>query len=313
MPFGPDRLVHPGGCSRRTDGSYSGNPGVSVTQKLKTAYVVPADTDPLTGSTSGRSPARAHRLRKPHSAPASTTHQPSLVRSCTASAREEARVLLGPTNGAQRASRHHSPSRMRSRSLVGSLLAASLLASLIATPAGASAGSTVRIPTVTTVTTSAVARYWLPEELYYLSLVNCTRTGGWVLNNGTCRGYGSGRYSAYVVPLRHTAGISDLVARPYARYLADTNQCSHFLKGDPGDRLRRAGYNAYNWGENIGCRNGYSYAKPAILASHLFYQAEKSSGGGHWRNIKNPKYEWIGIGIWKASGRVRLVTDFYSG
>ena len=32
-------------------------------------------------------------------------------------------------------------------------------------------------------------------ELYYLKLVNCTRTGGWVLSDGSCKGYGSGRYS----------------------------------------------------------------------------------------------------------------------
>ena len=194
---------------------------------------------------------------------------------------------------------------------MGSLVAASLLASLIAAPAAASAGSTVRIPEVRTVTTSVIARYWLPEEQWYLKLVNCTRTGGWVLNDGTCRGYGSGRYSKYVAPLRLSAGISDKVARPYAKYLADTNQCSHFLKGSPGDRLRRAGYTSYNWGENIGCRSGYRYAGPAVLASHLNFQSEKSSNGGHWRNIKNYKFKYIGIGIWKTSGRVRLVTDFY--
>jgi hypothetical protein len=227
--------------------------------------------------------------------------------------------LRVPTIGAQRASSrepssyHQPPSRSRSRTLLGSLIAASLLASLIAAPAAATSGTTVRIPATGTITTSAVAKYWYAEELYYLGLVNCTRTGGWVLNDGTCRGYGSGRYSAYVTPLRYTAGISDLVARPYARYLADTNQCSHFLKGNPGDRLRKAGYNAYNWGENIGCRSGYRYAGPAVLASHLYFQAEKSTNGGHWRNIKNYKFKWIGIGIWKTSGRVRLVTDFYSG
>jgi hypothetical protein len=227
--------------------------------------------------------------------------------------------LRVPTIGAQRASRRetsshrHSVSRSRSRTLLGSLLAASLLASLIAAPAAATSGSTVRIPAQGTITTSAVARYWFPEELYYLGLANCTRTGGWVLNDGTCRGYGSGRYSAYVPPFRYSAGMSDLVARPYARYLAATNQCSHFLNGDPGDRLRRAGYNGYSWAENIGCRSGYTYAKPAILASHLYFQAEKSANGGHWRNLKNAKLKWIGIGVWKYSGRVRLVTDFYSG
>jgi hypothetical protein len=220
--------------------------------------------------------------------------------------------LLGSPNGAQRASRQHL-SGLRSRSLVGSLVAASLLASLIAVPAAASAGSTVRIPTVRTVTTSSVARYWLPEELAVLSWTNCTRTGGWVLTDGTCRGYGSGRYSAYVAPLRYSAGISDLVSRPYSKYLALTNQCSHFLQGNPGDRLRKAGYSGYSWAENIGCRSGYTWARPAVLASHLYFQSEKSTNGGHWRNIKNPALKWIGIGVWKYSGRVRLVEDFYSG
>ena len=221
--------------------------------------------------------------------------------------------MLGPTSGAQRASGRHIHSSTRSRSLVGSIVAASLLASLIAAPAAASTGSSVRIPAVRTLSTSSVARYWLPEEQYYLSLVNCTRTGGWVLSNGTCRGYVSGRYSAYVAPLRLSPGISDSVTRPYATFLAIKNQCSHFLNGNPGDRLRRAGYNAYNWGENIGCRSGYRLAGPAILASHLNFQAEKSSNGGHWRNMKNAKYKWIGVGIWKVGTRVRLVTDFYSG
>jgi hypothetical protein len=222
--------------------------------------------------------------------------------------------LLGSPNGAQRASRH--PVRSgRSRSLVGSIVAASLLASLIAAPAAASAGSTVRIPAVTTVTTSATVSYPLPEELYYLRLANCTRTGGWVLSDGTCRGYGTGRYSAYVPPFAYTKGISDKVSRPYARYLVLKNQCSHFLDGNPGDRLRRAGYTGYNWGENIGCRSGYKSPFPAVLASHLVFQSEKAANGGHWKNIKNPKFKWIGIGIWYwyAYGRVRLVTDFYSG
>jgi len=221
--------------------------------------------------------------------------------------------LLGPTIGAQRASRHPSRSNSRSRSLLGSLIAASVLASLIAIPVAAGGGSTVRVPTTASLTTTTIDRSWLPEELFVLGLVNCDRTGGWVLSDGTCKGYGSGRYSAYVAPLRHSAGMSDTVSRPYARFLARTNQCSHFLDGDPGLRLRRAGYTGYAWGENIGCRNGYTYAKTAVLASHLNMQAEKSTNGGHWKNMKNPKYKWIGIGVWKYSGRVRLVTDFYSG
>ena len=32
-------------------------------------------------------------------------------------------------------------------------------------------------------------------ETYYLGLLNCTRTGGWVTKDINCKGYGSGNYS----------------------------------------------------------------------------------------------------------------------
>jgi hypothetical protein len=145
-------------------------------------------------------------------------------------------------------------------------------------------------------------------ETYYLKLVNCTRTGGWVLSDGTCKGYGSGRYSAYVPPLKLSPGLSS-VARAWAKRLLLANACTH---GDPSARLRAAGYTSGTWGENIGCGNGISNAHNSVLQSHLRYQAEKSTGGGHWKNIKNARFKYIGIGVWKGSGRVRLVTDFYS-
>ena len=145
-------------------------------------------------------------------------------------------------------------------------------------------------------------------ETYYLKLVNCTRTGGWVLSDGTCKGYGSGRYSAYVPPLKLSPGLSS-VARVWAKKLLLADACKH---GDPGARLRAAGYTSGTWGENIGCGNGYSNAHYAVLQSHLRFQAEKSTGGGHWKNIKNGRFKYIGIGVWKGYSRVRLVTDFYS-
>lgn len=154
---------------------------------------------------------------------------------------------------------------------------------------------------------SATDARWAGVEAYYLGLVNCTRTGGWVLKDGTCRGYGSGRYSKYVPPLKLSAGISD-VARNWARYLAVNDRCVH---GDPGARLRRAGYGSYRWAENIGCRDGYASAKAAVLATHRFYQSEKPYNGGHWRTIKNPAYTRIGIGVWRSGSRTRLVSDFY--
>jgi uncharacterized protein YkwD len=142
-------------------------------------------------------------------------------------------------------------------------------------------------------------------ETYYLGLMNCTRTGGWVTSTGACSSPG-GRN---VAPLRLDTGISSKVTRPYARKIAIGNECSHFIGGNPGDRLRAAGYSSYRWAENIGCRSGNPRA--AVLASHLFFQNEKSTNGGHYVNLMNPAYDRVGIGVWVSGGRVRLVIDFY--
>ena len=146
---------------------------------------------------------------------------------------------------------------------------------------------------------------WGAVERYYLQLMNCTRTGGWVTGSGSCKSPG-GRN---VDPLSLSEGISDNVSRPYARHLATNNQCDHFIGGTPGDRLRRAGYDSYRWAENLGCRSGNPFN--AVLGSHLFFQSEKPYNGGHYRNLMNPDYDRCGIGVWVDNGRVRLVIDFY--
>ena len=135
--------------------------------------------------------------------------------------------------------------------------------------------------------------------------MNCTRTGGWVTSTGACSSPG-GRS---VAPLRLSSGISTKVSRPYAKKLATSNQCTHFSGGNPGDRLRAAGYTSYRWAENLGCRSGG--AKSAVLGSHLFFQSEKSYNGGHYVNMMNAAYDRVGIGVWVSGGRVRLVVDFY--
>jgi len=208
---------------------------------------------------------------------------------------------MGLKSGAQRAS--------IPRGVVRGLVAA-VLATFIVAPSvvGASSAGTAA---ATTVTIPYASPTWLSTEQWYLGLVNCTRTGGWVLPDGSCRGYGTGRYSAYVRPLTRSAGISDHVSRPYARLLAVRNLCNHWYDGDPGGRLRRAGYYGYTWGENIGCRWGYTTVRAAILASHLVFQAERATNGSHWQNIKNSRFTTVGIGIWKYGSQVRLVTDFY--
>lgn len=146
---------------------------------------------------------------------------------------------------------------------------------------------------------------WAAVETYYLGLMNCTRTGGWVTSTGACSSPG-GRA---VAPLMLDSGISSTVSRPYAKKLAVGADCSHFIGGNPGDRLRRAGYTSYRWAENLGCRSGG--ARSAVLASHLFFQSEKSTGGGHYVNLMNAQYDRVGIGVWVSGGRVRLVVDFY--
>jgi uncharacterized protein YkwD len=146
---------------------------------------------------------------------------------------------------------------------------------------------------------------WGAVETYYLGLMNCTRTGGWVTSTGSCSSPG-GRN---VAPLRLDAGISSKVSRPYAKKLAVNNLCTHFSGGNPGDRLRAAGYTSYRWAENLGCRSGNPYS--AVLGSHLFFQAEKPTNGGHYVNLMNAAYDRCGIGVWVSGGRVRLVIDFY--
>jgi hypothetical protein len=182
------------------------------------------------------------------------------------------------------------------RSRLALVLSASVLASVFAF------GATAASPTPA----AALTATWNDVELYYLDLLNCTRTGGWVRKDGTCKAYGSGTYSAYRKPLKLSAGISD-VARRWARKIATEGACRH---GDPGRRLRKAGYTGYAWGENIGCYD-LANAYKSVLASHRAFQKEKKTGGGHWKNIKNKRYREVGIGVWKANGHTRLVVDFY--
>ncbi len=152
----------------------------------------------------------------------------------------------------------------------------------------------------------AVSASWYGVETYYLRLMNCTRTGGWVTSDGKCSSPGGRNVAA----LKLNAGISTHVSRPYAKLLATRNLCDHFVGGTPGDRLRRAGYTSYRWGENLGCRSGNPYS--AVLGSHRYFQSEKSYNGGHYVNLMNAQFHEVGIGVWVSGGRVRLVVDFYT-
>jgi len=191
------------------------------------------------------------------------------------------------------------------RDVAGSALALAARATFttIAKPSIAPAPARPKAPSPTT--TAVGGGSWAAVETYYLGLMNCTRTGGWVTSTGKCSSPG-GRN---VAPIKLDQGISSKVSRPYAKRMSISGACSHFIGGNPGDRLRRAGYSSYRWAENIGCRSGG--ARAAVLGSHLFFQSEKSYNGGHYVNLMNPAYNRVGIGVWVSGGRVRLVVDFY--
>jgi uncharacterized protein YkwD len=147
---------------------------------------------------------------------------------------------------------------------------------------------------------------WYAVEVYYLKLMNCTRTGGWVLSNGSCSSPGG----LSTPPIVLDAGLSNRVSRPYAKLLAQTGACTHFYNGTPTDRLHRAGYSGWA-AENLGCRSA-SNAYASVLGTHLFFQSEKPCGGYcHYANLMNPAYKKCGIGVWVYGGRIRLAIDFY--
>jgi hypothetical protein len=195
------------------------------------------------------------------------------------------------------------------------ILVATLAAAIVAPAASAAAIRPAATSETTIAPTATTYPYapWLVEEAFYLRLVNCTRTGGWVQSDGSCTGYGSGRYSAYVRPLVRSGGISDKVTRPYAKLIAIKNYCGHYLNGDLLSRLRAGGYGSGSaWGENVACRTSSTLSvRSSVLWGHLQFQSERSYNGPHWKNMKNSRYSYIGIGVWKYGSRVRLVTDFW--
>jgi uncharacterized protein YkwD len=147
-------------------------------------------------------------------------------------------------------------------------------------------------------------------ELYYLNLLNCTHTGGWVHSDGSCTGRGSNG----LAPLKLSSGISDCATRPWARYLATHGLLEHYGGSPytgPGDRLRACGYTNPTWGENLGQWSGGAYQ--GAIRVVLFFQDEKATNGGHWRNLMSPAFHSVGIGLWSSGGRVVYNSDFYGG
>jgi uncharacterized protein YkwD len=146
-------------------------------------------------------------------------------------------------------------------------------------------------------------------ESYYLGLMNCTRTGGWLTSSGACSSE-----SHHTLPAQNAlyldSTISLKVARPYARYLADHNLLTHNGGGTSApSRFRAAGYYGYVWGENIA--SPHRGGEGGMIDSQLYFQSEAACRCEHYKNLMNGYFHRVGIGLW-FSASIRLVIDFYS-
>jgi hypothetical protein len=155
-------------------------------------------------------------------------------------------------------------------------------------------------------------RHLAAEELG-LSLLNCTRTGGWVRADGSCKGGGTGTFSALLPELARNDAVSKKVAFRWASEIIAADVCDHELPGRPilDDRFSTAGFRFSYVGENVGCGWGSASPEQVVIATHRSMQAEKSTGGWHWRNMKNRGFVGVGVGVATLDGRTTIVYDFY--
>jgi hypothetical protein len=158
---------------------------------------------------------------------------------------------------------------------------------------------------------AAVSARYPKNEQYALRLVNCVRTGGWVRPNGKCIDYGTGKHAKYRKPLKFREHLASDIARPQARRLARAGYLSHNLGGSVSTRFKRAGITCCQYGENLG-----HYVKPvskAVAAIHRMMQSEASYNGPHWKNFRDRRYKYVGIGIWTRGDDVYVAYDFWDG
>jgi hypothetical protein len=152
------------------------------------------------------------------------------------------------------------------------------------------------------------------SELYYLAIMNCTRTGGWVTSGGSCSSV-----THHVMPaqdaLRFDAGIANNVSRPYSKAQADRGVLTHYLNGTtPHSRLAAAGYGGGAWGENLA--SPPNAGASGMLNAEIYFQNEYRCRSGrcefaHYYNIMDPYFHRAGIGVWVSGHHVVLTIDFY--
>jgi hypothetical protein len=178
--------------------------------------------------------------------------------------------------------------------------------------AAATATFTVSKPKSTSIAyTGGVAsatRPYYGSEVYYMKLMNCTRTGGWVTGSGACSSVTHHTLPAQG-PLRLSATISNKVSRPFAKYMADRRILNHYAYHDPQWRLCHwAGLCGSAWAENIASPT--SAGKGGMIDIEIFYQNEYWCRCEHYYNIMAPFLNQAGVGVWVSHGVVRVSIDF---
>jgi len=171
---------------------------------------------------------------------------------------------------------------------------------------------TLLLVMLTATTAAAEPQRFRSTERLALRLINCLRTGGMVTPAGRCTGYGSGRFSDYRKPLEFSQKISNKVAWPYAGRVAAAGRCQHGLGGVTTDkRFRTVGLRDDRNGENLACLWVSSPRRLVVYWVRRWYR-ETSYGGAHWRQIKDPDFRTVGLGVARhSSGRMSLVVNFY--
>ena len=178
--------------------------------------------------------------------------------------------------------------------------------------AAASATFTVSKPRSTSIASGGAASASAPyhaAEVYYFNLMNCTRTGGWVTRSGACSSV-----THHTLPaqgrLTLSAGISNKVSRPYAKYMAEHRILIHEGYHDPHWRLCNwGGYCGWAYGENIASPT--SAGNGGMIDIEIFYQNEYWCRCEHYYNIMAPFFSQAGVGVYVSKGVVRVSIDFY--
>jgi hypothetical protein len=156
---------------------------------------------------------------------------------------------------------------------------------------------------------ASATRPYYASEVYYMALMNCTRTGGWVTVGGSCSTVTHHTLPAQG-PLRLSSDISNKVSRPFAKYMADRKILNHYAYHDPHWRLCNwGGYCGSAWGENIASPS--SAGRGGMVDIEIFYQNEYWCRCEHYYNIMAPFLNQAGVGVWVANGVVRVSIDFY--